>query len=105
MELFYYPAPCRKRGCAASVVAATNAQASLLSMRRHLRRCHDCDCRPRCSHPKMVELWVSSRYAFAEDGNLKCPHLPIINGDNWVDWWLVVGGYGVRGHLTHDVPR
>ena len=43
------------------------------------------------AHPKMVELCdhtaqVSSLYAFTEDGNLKCPHPPIIDGDNWVDW-------------------
>ena len=39
MELFYYPAPCRERGCAASVVAITDAQASA----RQRYRC--CRCR------------------------------------------------------------
>ena len=65
---------------------------------------------PSAAHPKMVELCnhtaqVSSHYAFTEDGNLKCPHPPIIDGDNWVDCggWLLVG-YGVGGHLTRDVP-
>ena len=54
------------------------------------------DASPSAAHPKMVELCdhtaqVSSHYAFEEDGNLECPHPPIINGDNWVDWWLVDG--------------
>jgi hypothetical protein len=53
----------------------------------------------------MVELYnhttqVSSHYAFAEDGNLKCPHPPIIDGDNWVDLWLVVGW--IWGRRTSD---
>ena len=65
---------------------------------------------PSATHPKMVELCdhtahVLSHYAFAEDGNLKCPHPPIINGDNWEDWWLVVGWIWVGGHLTRNVPR
>ena len=39
---------------------------------------------PSVAHPKMVELCnhpaqVSSHHACAEDGNLKCPHLPIID--------------------------
>ena len=51
---------------------------------------------PSAAHPKMVELCnhpaqASSHHACAEYGNLKCPRPPIIAGDNWVDWWLVVG--------------
>ena len=55
-----------------------------------------------CDHTAQL----SSHYAFAEHGNLKCPHLPIIDGDNWVDWWCwLLVGYGVGRHLTRDVPR
>ena len=51
---------------------------------------------PSAAHPKMVELCnhkaqASSHHTCAEDGNLKRPHPPIIDGDNLVDWWLVVG--------------
>jgi len=61
---------------------------------------------PSAAHPKMVELCghtaqASSHYAFAEDGNLKCPHPPIIDRDNWVDWWLVVGW--IYGRRTSDM--
>ena len=37
---------------------------------------------------------------FFPDGNLKRPHPPIIDIDNWVlvDWWLVVGW--IRGRRT-----
>ena len=66
---------------------------------------------PRAAHPKMVELCdrtahVSSHYAFTEDGNLKCPHPPILLMEiiGWIGGWLLVG-YGVGGHLTHDVLR
>ena len=60
---------------------------------------------PSAAHPKMVELCnhtaqASSHHACAEDGNLKRPHLPIIDGDNWVDWWLVVGW--IWGPRTSD---
>ena len=57
------------------------------------------------AHAKMVELcdhtaqW-SFHYAFTVDGNLKCPHPPITDGDNWVDWWLVVGW--IWGQRTSD---
>ena len=56
----------------------------------------------------MVELCnhtaqASSHHACAEDDNLKRPHLPIIDGDNWgIGGWLMVV-YGVSGHLTRDV--
>jgi hypothetical protein len=51
---------------------------------------------PSAAHPKKVELCyhtaqASSHHACAENGNLERPHLPIIDEDNWVDWWLVVG--------------
>ena len=54
---------------------------------------------PSAAHPKMVELCnhtaqASSHHACAEDGNLKRPHPPIIDGvgDNWMlGWWLVLG--------------
>ena len=42
MELFYYPAPCRERGCAASVVAVADVQ---VSAGQHYCRCR---CRHRC---------------------------------------------------------
>ena len=60
---------------------------------------------PSAAHPKMVYMcyhkahYLSSHYAFAEDGNLKCPHPPIIDGDIWVDWWLVVGWIWVGAAL------
>jgi hypothetical protein len=51
---------------------------------------------PSTAHPKMVKLCnhtaqASSHHACTEDGNLKRPHPPIMDGDNWMDWWLVVG--------------
>jgi len=59
--------------------------------------------KPWCN--SMVELCnhtaqASSHHACAEDGNLKHPHLPVIDGDNWVDWWLVVGW--IWGWRTSD---
>ena len=51
---------------------------------------------PSAAHPKMLELCnhtaqAPSHHACTEDGNLKRPHPPIIDRDNWVDWLLVVG--------------
>ena len=67
---------------------------------------------PSAAHPKIVELCnhtaqASAHNACAEDGNLKCPHLPIIDGDNGVNWWLVVGWIWGRwaSDLTHNVTR
>ncbi len=65
---------------------------------------------PSAVYPKIVELCNhtaqrSSHHGCAEDGNLKRPHPPIIDGDKWVDWWLVVDWIWGRRHLTRDVPR
>ncbi len=65
---------------------------------------------PSATHPKMVELCnhkahASFHHACAEDGNLKHPHPPIIDEDNWgIGGWLLVE-FGVGGHLTRNVPR
>jgi hypothetical protein len=34
---------------------------------------------------------AASQHACGEDGYLKCPHPRIIDEDNWVAGWLVVG--------------
>ena len=44
--------------------------------------------------PKMAELsnhtvQASLHHACAKDRRLKCPDLPNIDGDIWLDWWLV----------------
>ncbi len=61
---------------------------------------------PSATHPKIMELCnhtaqASAHYACAEDGYIKFPHLPIIDGINWVDWWLVVGW--IWGRQTSDM--
>ena len=49
---------------------------------------------PSPANPKMVKLYnhtaqTSSSHKCAEDGHLKCPDLPNIDGDIWLDWWLI----------------
>ena len=63
---------------------------------------------PSAIHHKMMELCdhtaqvqVSSYHACAEDGNLKCSHLPIFDGDNWEDLCLVAGW--IWGRQTSDM--
>ncbi len=55
--------------------------------------------------PKMDKSFVhmarvSSDCACAQDEDLKCPHLTIIDGDMWWDSGWVLGGLGVGGHQT-----
>ncbi len=40
-----------------------------------------------CNHTAQA----SAHHACAEDGDLKCPHLLNIDGDIWLDRWLVCG--------------
>jgi hypothetical protein len=63
------------------------------------------DASPGAAPPKIDESFVhmahvSSKYACAQDGYLKCPHQTIIDGDmRWDSGWFV-GGFGVGGHWT-----
>jgi hypothetical protein len=48
---------------------------------------------------------VSYDRACAQDANLKRPHPTIFDGDmRWDSGWFLVG-FGVGGHLTHDLPQ
>jgi hypothetical protein len=54
---------------------------------------------PRAAGPKIVELCnhttkVSAHHACTEDGYIKCPHPPIIDGGIMLARWLVVGWIG-----------
>ncbi len=60
---------------------------------------------PRASNPKIVEkcnhtTQASAHQACAEDGYIKCPHLPIIDGDIKFARSLVVGW--ILGRRTPD---
>jgi len=67
------------------------------------------DASPGAANPKMNESCVhtdtaqrSSDRACAQDGNFKCPHPTIIDGDIWSDSGWFLGGFGVVGRLTRD---
>ena len=65
------------------------------------------DAPPRDADPKMNESFVhtaqrSFDHACAQDGNFKCPHPTIIDGDIWSDSGWFLGGLGVVGRLTRD---
>jgi hypothetical protein len=63
---------------------------------------------PSTANPKMAELCnhtaqASFSHECAEDGCLKCPIPPNIDGDIWSDSGWVFVGFGVGGHLTSFV--
>jgi hypothetical protein len=65
------------------------------------------DASPGTTNPKRNKSFVhmahvSSHYARAQDGYLKCPHPTIIDGEmRWESGW-VLGGFGAGGHWAHD---
>ena len=65
---------------------------------------------PGIAAPKMNESFihmarVCSDHPCAQNGYLKHPHPTIIDGDmRWDSGWFLVG-FGVGGHLTHDLPQ
>ncbi len=68
------------------------------------------DASPSTAAPKMNEYFVhmahvSYDHACAQDVYLKRCHPTIFDGDMRGDsgWFLV--GFGVGGHLTHDLPQ
>ena len=65
------------------------------------------DASPGAADPKMYESFIdtaqrSSNRACAQDGNFKCPHPTIIDGDIWSDSGWFSGGFWVVGQLTRD---
>ena len=66
------------------------------------------DASPGAADPKMNESFIdtaqrSSDRACAQDGNFKCPHPTIIDGDIiWSDSGWFSGGVGFVGQLTCD---
>ena len=68
------------------------------------------DASPSTATPKMNEYFVHMEHvsydrACAQDVYLKRPHRTIFDGDmRWDSGWFLVG-FGVGGHLTHDLPQ
>jgi hypothetical protein len=65
------------------------------------------DASPGTATPKMNKSFihmahVSSDHACAQDGYLKRPHPPVIDGDMRLDSGWVSGAFGAGGHWTCD---